>query len=150
MSAAAHVPAEPVLDRLDNTRIAGNSILTPQSSRLGRMSGQDLPYEHTIGQQDRPCRPVETGRSVLLRRTLFHTTNVHYIPSARRTLGSQRHSGTIVLPHTAFRRFGGRHGSTRSNAPSTPVPTPRRHPTSLALTSSVIRRANMLRDGRSF
>lgn len=95
-------PVRLVLDRADDMRATGKRHPYSSDYRLGLSAeGDVLAYEASFYQNAGAAADLSTA---ILERSLFHATNAYRVPNVRVTAASCR---TDLVPHTAFRGFGG-------------------------------------------
>jgi len=98
-------PVKVVLHRMDDMRMTGKRHPYTSDYKIGLSADlRILAYEATFYQDGGAAADLSPA---VLERTLFHHTNAYFVPNARATAYSCR---TNVVPHTAFRGFGGPQG----------------------------------------
>jgi len=132
-------PCKLVLHRMDDMRMTGKRHPYTSDYRIGLDADlRILAYEVTFYQDGGAAADLSPA---VLERTLFHHTNSYFVPNARATAYSCR---TNVVPHTAFRGFGGPQGMFVIEAAIAHAAE------SLAVDRAEIQRRNLLDEGDVF
>ena len=98
-------PVKIVLHRMDDMRMTGKRHPYTSDYKIGLAADlRILAYEATFYQDGGAAADLSPA---ILERTLFHCTNAYFVPHTRAIAHSCR---TNVVPHTAFRGFGGPQG----------------------------------------
>ncbi len=98
-------PVKIALHRMDDMRMTGKRHPYTSDYKIGLAADlRILAYEVTFYQDGGAAADLSPA---VLERTLFHHTNTYFVPNAHATAYSCR---TNVVPHTAFRGFGGPQG----------------------------------------
>jgi xanthine dehydrogenase large subunit len=132
-------PCKIVLHRQDDMRMTGKRHPYSSDFKIGLAADlRILAYDVTFYQDAGAAADLSPA---VLERTLFHHTNAYFIPHARATAYSCR---TNVVPHTAFRGFGGPQGMFVIEAAIAHAAE------SLGIEAAAIQERNLLRDGDKF